>query len=243
MGPKTQIRSFKVESLPTMWSNIDELSHVALRYRDFRLQSLQIDPDAFASTYAEEVLFAEDVWRKRLQRPDALHFMAYIERPGDWSSISNYNQEDWVGMIVVQEKPALKNTDVSETSWNYNHSHLLKENAIVETSKSLNADASHTLEWYSLHGTFVHPSVRQRGLGKELLRVALAYVEERLKARSLATAQVTILVDSWNEKAISLYSGFGFEVVGEDEYQVGPSKRTALKMSQVMNRTNLDESI
>ena len=243
MSSPTQTRSFKVESLPTTWSNIDELSHVALKYRDFRLQSLQTDPDAFASTYVEEVLFAEDVWRKRLQQPDVLHFMAYIERIGDGSSISNDNQKDWVGMIVVQEMPARKNRDVSETSWNYSHSHLRKENTTVKTSESSNTDASQALEWYSLHGTFVHPSARRRGLGKELLRVALAYVEERLKAHSLGAAQATVLVDSWNEKAISLYSSFGLEVVGKDKYQVGLSKRTALKMSQVMNRTNVDESI
>ncbi|KAG8214401.1 hypothetical protein J3R82DRAFT_9394 [Butyriboletus roseoflavus] len=38
-------------------------------YKTLRLASLQVDPQAFSSTYAREVAFSEDFWRQRLESP------------------------------------------------------------------------------------------------------------------------------------------------------------------------------
>src|SRR5277367_6380122 len=45
-------------------------------YKAFRLLSLQLAPEAFASTYAREVVFDDNVWFERLSNPIANTFLA-----------------------------------------------------------------------------------------------------------------------------------------------------------------------
>jgi hypothetical protein len=45
------------------------------QYKTFRLLSLQLSPHAFASTYATEAAFNDEVWYERLSNPGANTFM------------------------------------------------------------------------------------------------------------------------------------------------------------------------
>lgn len=85
--------------------------------------------------------------------------------------------------------------------------------------------------YYQLNGMFVHPVVRRCGLGKLLIQRALTYVKAATGERKSPSLRVDVLVDTWNSAAVGLYQSCGFERVGEDTYDVGGSKRTALSMS------------
>jgi RimJ/RimL family protein N-acetyltransferase len=45
-------------------------------WRDIRLRALRDSPDAFGSTYAREVAFAEADWRRRLEDPTSVSVLA-----------------------------------------------------------------------------------------------------------------------------------------------------------------------
>jgi len=49
------------------------------RSRSIRLRALQDAPDSFGSTFAAEVTFTQEDWRRRLERSDAVTFVASEE--------------------------------------------------------------------------------------------------------------------------------------------------------------------
>jgi hypothetical protein len=58
------------------------------QYKTFRLLSLQLSPEAFASTYATEAAFNDDVWYERLSNPGANTFMAVSESGRTLSAVT-----------------------------------------------------------------------------------------------------------------------------------------------------------
>jgi len=46
------------------------------QYKSFRLYALKTEPEAFASTYENELKFADEVWYARLANLDAVTFIA-----------------------------------------------------------------------------------------------------------------------------------------------------------------------
>jgi len=49
------------------------------RWRDIRLRALQDTPTAFGATYAHELGFTEELWRSRLQDPEAVSVLALAD--------------------------------------------------------------------------------------------------------------------------------------------------------------------
>ena len=222
-------RRFAIQFLPKQWDDQHSLNHTADLLCHFRLYSLQSTPDAFASTYEKELDFAPDIWVKRVQNPDAVHLVATLAEGLENTTFQKeetVNTTGWLGILVVIMKRGTKGQPATASPWSYNKSQLSTMSGHPEVGEVME-DA----EYYQLNGMFVHPAVRRCGLGHLLIREALAYVKIKTAERKLPWSRVDVLVDSWNIAAKGLYQRCGFEVVGEDTYDVGGSKRTALSMS------------
>jgi ribosomal-protein-alanine N-acetyltransferase len=71
----------------------------------------------------------------------------------------------------------------------------------------------------------VHPDVRKRGIGAELLKAAMR------RAIALGAETVTLEVRASNKAAIRLYEKFGFEVVGRRRRYYRDNNEDALLMA------------
>ena len=222
---------FAFEYLPSSWTDQKRLLDIASKYRQFRLQSLQLAPEAFASTYEQEILFGQEVWLQRLENGNAKHIMA-VQQNGDNIHAPRVEAEnEWVGMIVIIEKEDSETVSASTSPWSYNLSQK-------KDDRSDGEDGSCHNYHYLVNGLFVHPSSRRTGLGTKLIQEALAYVKILAVQRGLQSGLVSILVDTWNKAAIALYSSCGFQVIEESEYTVGDSARKALTMSRMVSTSS-----
>ncbi|KAJ8061117.1 hypothetical protein OCU04_010191 [Sclerotinia nivalis] len=158
------------------------------KYKDFRLLSLQVAPEAFASNYSREAAFSHEVWYERLANPHAATFFALQD-----SKI--------VGTISIlgpllygpEEMTALGNP------WQ----------AIGNETPN-----RQTTGHYRINGVFTLPEVRGRGVGKTLIETALRYAGGEAALQGM-TFVCSIVVESDNAGARRLYEKCGFVVVKE----------------------------
>ncbi|KAI4122390.1 MAG: hypothetical protein LQ347_006515 [Umbilicaria vellea] len=197
-------------------------SEISFRLRDFRLESLQLAPDAFASSYQHEKQFTEDLWRQRLENPYAQHIIAVMGKATD--SESNRDSlglalKSWAGMIVVHHRSSSEDIEPARSPWES-----------TPSPKSMNMTGSTS---FHLNGFSVHPSARRVGLGQRLIQAALQYTRDAAAADGLRYAKVTVIVDSSNPAALAIYEKCGFVTVKESAYQVGEGPpRVARNMIQ-----------
>ncbi|ESZ91646.1 hypothetical protein SBOR_7977 [Sclerotinia borealis F-4128] len=163
------------------------------KYKEFRLLSLQIAPEAFASNYEREAAFLDEVWYERLANPYAATFFAFR----DFRLIGTISI---LGPLPYgpEEMMALGNP------WQ----------AIGDNASNKQATGH-----YRINGVFTLPEVRGQGVGKALIEVALrlAKGETAVQARKFVCS---IVVESDNAGARRLYEKCGFvatkEVVSGD---------------------------
>jgi len=226
----TAKKNFVIGFLPKQWEEEGALNHTASLLRHFRLHSLQNTPDAFGSTYQKEIEFTPEIWQQRVQNSDSLHLVATIPETKEDTILyrdETLNAAGWLGMLVLIMKHGPKRQPASASPWGYNRSQ--KWNTAGHPRGRGDDVGDET--YYQLNGMFVHPVVRRCGLGKLLIQRALTYVKAATGERKSPSLRVDVLVDTWNSAAVGLYQSCGFERVGEDTYDVGGSKRTALSMS------------
>ncbi|MCJ1355764.1 MAG: hypothetical protein MMC33_005756 [Icmadophila ericetorum] len=212
-----------IRFLHNEWPNKDELTKAWTKLRDLRLLSLKLSPEAYASTYEQEAEFIPDVWIGRVKNPAALHIVATIPKT---DKTDDMDDEEWVGLIVVIRKRADEDADASKSPWSKssdpaNMNQFTRLPGIDPGSR-----------WFQVNGMFVHPSVRQRGLGKKLIEASLAWIHDRMRVLDQPSSKVVILVDVGNEAAIGLYRSTGFTNVEEYSFMRGDEKHAALKMTQ-----------
>lgn len=81
--------------------------------REIRLQALQDAPDAFASTYAREVAFAEDEWHRRATRDGS--FIAFLPEVSPAGLGGGYlAAPDTVELIAMFVRPQARGRGVGE---------------------------------------------------------------------------------------------------------------------------------
>lgn len=161
-----------------------EIVHLNLEdwqsYKDLRLAALKNDPQAFSSTYADQVRQPEAYWRGRLQD--------VAEGKQSWLLFA---REDLrlVGMV----------------------------GAFI-----VSADTAGIISLYVLR------EARGRGISKALMS---AILEETCKIPTIQ--KVTLAVNAHQDAAVRLYTGLGFEVVGQEESLMGDGKSyTELQMEK-----------
>ena len=223
----SQRADVNIRFLPNTWPDADDLAKIWPKYRNLRLQALQLSPKSYASTYEQEIEFAPEVWMQRLQNPAVQHIIA-TRNGARKIEDSALGEEEWVGLIVVHRKKAEEDATASKSPWTDPSDH-----ADVNTFTSL-PGIDPGSRWYQLNAMFVHPSARRQGLGKMLIEAGLAWIRNRLVQSNQSGSSVVVLVDSWNEAAIALYKSTSFSSVEEYGFVVAGEHRKALKMSQVI---------
>ena len=164
---------------------------------------------------------------QRLQNPAVQHIIATRTGLGEIED-SALGDEEWVGLIVVHRKRAEEDAAASKSPWTNPSDH-----ADVNTFTNL-PGIDPGSRWYQLNAMFVHPSARRQGLGKMLIEAGLAWIRNRLAEFNQSESSVVVLVDSWNEAAITLYESTSFSSVEDYGFVVAGEHRKALKMSQVI---------
>ena len=216
-------KSFTIKALPKTWASEEEFLDLVTAYRSYCLFKLRSAPDAFAVTYEQEIQSSHDTWIQRLRNKDAVQFVA-----------CRNNKEEWVGMIVVS-RPSLDDGALQPVNYNLDSAVIYaKSTAGIDIEDASSVQGLSSL-LYKINALFVDPSARGRGLGRSLVRECLDFVEKDTRTRRLVSSKVRIIVDSWNEHAIKLYSSLGFESVGSADYAVGSSSRNAITMELDMS--------
>ncbi len=82
-----------------------------------------------------------------------------------------------------------------------------------------------------IHGVFVDPNYRSRGIGRKLLETALGLIQ-----KNGDVVKIQLTVNSRRIPAVSLYRRLGFEVVGElkKELNVGGEFQDELLMEKML---------
>ncbi|KAB8446197.1 hypothetical protein FH972_025179 [Carpinus fangiana] len=200
--------AFAIETLPHISEahSEDDDAFVEL-YRNFRLDALQADPDAFGSSYEEESQRPRQFWRDRLANPKAVHFIAR-DAAQDVSCA-----DAWLGMIVLLGPKDMDTTEVVSA----------KGSPWPMFGANDESTESHTgVATYHITGTFNKPSARGNGIGVALLKAALGYAADGCAELGRKQARVTLTVDQINEAATKLYEKVGFYQVGEEWYTPRP---------------------
>jgi GNAT superfamily N-acetyltransferase len=151
-------------------------------YKAFRLLSLQLSPEAFASTYAREVAFDDNVWYERLANPIANSFLA-IGQDDKILSMSTMVGPLSYGTLDL---PPLGNPWTGQDGW--------------EGSQPLH---------FRLNAIFTLPEARRKGISKALIDLSIKHTLGEARARNKAII-FSVIVDTDNLKAKALYESVGF---------------------------------
>jgi len=208
--------------LPDIVANKGQHFQLAQKYRDLRLLALQTSPEAFASSYEVESQRSLDETVKRLSNSKAVHFVAVEDKHDNSKCIDKQKDlqrllnSEWIGMIVLLGPETEQSPAVSAQL-----DPFARMTAIAtldnhpETVEGIRAEEQ-TLH-YHLNSVFVTPTARKAGLGQLLIKAAFARAETVAKTEE-ARWYCTVLVDSKNQAARSLYEKAGIVVVGEETY-------------------------
>lgn len=173
-------------------------------YKTLRLCSLQIDPQAFASTYAREVAFSEDLWRQRLDSPFKQTLVASMlggvssheRRAADKGKMGDMGETDeWIGTATIVGPSGIPPSFLAP---------------FKETGMGTN------WEIYGLYAMWVHPAHRGKGVGVQLVNACLEWartnVDSKFSSENSGDFEkvVVLLVYNANVAGHALYSRAGF---------------------------------
>ena len=232
-GFQTLENPMRIVHLQLDWPDENHLQSVAAKYCEFRLRSLKLAPDAYASTYDQECQFKAEVWRQRLTNPQARHIIVVNISADDFGKhrlevnsefeVSSLLEHEWLGMVVVVESTAISTGSEPKSSWELNQATAVSIDNHVPR-------IPHRGYSYQLNGLFVCPSVRRQGLGEALVKDGIETARTMAKQHRLSHADLSIMLDVWNKPAQALYSRNGFVDFSEQDFNVGGSCRKALTM-------------
>ena len=202
---------------PPQWFKLRE------KLKEFRLNSLKVNPEAFASTYADEVKFDDDVWEKRLTNPLAISLCA-IQAASDGSRTDNLStliENDWLGAMVVigPKEDGTTGLHASRSPWE-----------TVTPDKSGYASAAKTLPVYQLNGVYVIPGARGLGIGKKLTAATIQAAVSSASSHGFKAIRMQVRVEAENSAAQKLYSSCGFAEVGRESYETKEKEKNGVKI-------------
>lgn len=214
-------KGFRIVILPhlaeAVSDNVEELA-IVQRYRQFRLYGLQSDPDAFASSYAEESMHspASAFWRARLHNPQVTHCVAIsaLDEETKHGHPPDVLISKWLGLVAMigPQEEAVGNNISAKTS------------PLTQTPTDGHTQRSNTSRVLPYHFgfTFTAPCSRRCGISAALVDAALEIAEAECRKRNGKELKHTVHVDSANAGARRLYERAGFKVVGEETYTPRP---------------------
>lgn len=134
-------------------------------YKNLRLEALKQEPQAFSSSYEDDVLMSDEQWQSKL---------------------ANYS-DGKTGIILAAD---------------LNGELVGIMNSRIEQSRKMGHVAF-------IHGVYVKPEFRGKGIGKKLLEEILQWIEGHREI-----VKINLDVTTEQEAAIALYKSVGFEIVG-----------------------------
>lgn len=174
-------------------------------YKQFRLDSLRLSPEAFASTYAREADFPDQVWYDRLANPRAATFLALQDNAV-------------IGTVTV----------IGPLPFGVDKLMPLANPWVMASGEDANKQP--TTAHFRVNGMFTLPEMRGRGVGKKILQEALKYAAH--EATALGREFVgSIVVESYNEPARRLYDKCGFVAIKEEAHGDGDAIAVLMKLS------------
>jgi GNAT superfamily N-acetyltransferase len=163
--------------------------HIA-KYKEIRLHSLLVDPDAFKSTHARELAFSQDHWRQQLDSNHTATIVAYeTQLPAADGNKDATFQGKWVAIMTILGPSAMKD-------------HIL-------------ANVAETKQVYGIFGMWTHPDHRRRGLGQRLFEAGREWIRRHNDPQNVTGRMVklmALLAYERNESAVALYRNAGFKV-------------------------------
>ncbi|KAM0281399.1 hypothetical protein ACHAPQ_011706 [Fusarium lateritium] len=193
--------SSKVVSLPKSLSDSSQWDKLVKNFKTYRLQSLQLSPESFSSTYAREVEFTKDIWESRLKNASALNTIVVSDPdPGSEDDLSLILNSPWLASLVLSGplKAATAAKDWEELlNFDPGSNYFGPVPPEIETA-------------YMLNAIYVLPSERRKGLANQLIEYAKECAVEVNKGRKI---MLVLLVNFESIAARKCYAKSGFELV------------------------------
>lgn len=218
---------YEIHTLPRAINDAEKWSQLRDKLKTLRLKSLQQDPEAFSSTYAEEVKFSNEIWEKRMTSSLAVQLVA-VERHSKTESdippegISALLSGDWLGgLVLIGPKE-----DASRSPG---------ESLGSESTPSSAIDGEHaSTPVYELNGVFVVPEARGLGLGRKLVDAAMQAGISSAKDQGFRAIRVQVRVDTDNRPARMLYRSGGYVDRKVETYTSKEKEKDGVKIPSTM---------
>jgi GNAT superfamily N-acetyltransferase len=193
-------------------SQPSDISLLVERYRTTRLTALQLDPDAFGSTYAREIQFTDEIWLSRLLNPLSKTLVSVDVRPPPMEPV-DLTRLEWLGTATMFGPKVLSETKGSSlwTTYTRDNSNDPPDWPAVKDSNAI----------YMVTGVFVHPSRRRQGRGKRLIQAVVNAATEEAKRAGASKVTVLLEIESETQAPDRLYESAGFSAVDRE----GTSRR------------------
>jgi ribosomal protein S18 acetylase RimI-like enzyme len=201
LASTTMAEGYKIQLLPKSHHDLSVWTQIIERQKLLRLQSLQLSPESFSSTYAREAIFTEKDWQARLQNPLAFTFVAVCP-PGETTEGLGDDyllNGAWVGMVVLIG-PFIQIRSLAQKD--LGHEEKGEEQRPVRPHYD-----------YHINGLIVLPHARRLGLGKALLKLAIDHADAFGRKSGAAEINIKLSVSSGNSKALILYQKVGFQLL------------------------------
>lgn len=207
----------------------------ASRYRDIRLKALELEPQAYASTYQTESKWPLSRYMERLNNPSLKTFIGTLplEEIKAVSTGLSLLENTWLGTLGVFGPKALRSeaTAVSKSPW------LL----FTRPEASMNGEAREPLQRlvYFMVGVYVTKFERSKGLGSRLVHASLAALRGEAMTLQALSALCMVMVEMNNEAGKALYLRNGFSIAAEEwhEGSNGEKKRVLILQQEILTRS------
>ncbi|CAI7643760.1 unnamed protein product [Penicillium pancosmium] len=222
-----------VVPIPNPIPSSTDLKAIVERYRDLRLHSLKVDPEAFTSLYEDEAKFPYKTWQSRVENSVAKTLVAvesetnqraHIEEKPDAETLSSHSaiqrllRQEWLGIATIIGPVRFHEQSDDATAASAKpqlHAAFIKDGQYqMPSSSTLESDDltdAHAV--FLIVGLFILPQARRRGLAGRLVEASINYVAPTNFA---AQALYKTMGFHVSEKAIVMNSQRG-----EEEYVMG----------------------
>ncbi|KAI0391167.1 hypothetical protein F5Y17DRAFT_441744 [Xylariaceae sp. FL0594] len=166
------------------------------QYKPFRLTSLQVDAEAFGSTYAREIRFSDEEWLARVRNPSSVTFVVAVRSADDDDRV--VASTSLIGPLPNRASNPYQVVSTSRDG----------ESSIVNSSnnKPEGKENKPLQQHYQMAAVYTSPEARGRGLAKSLIKAAT----EEARKRAAAALSLSVVVYAENHAAISVYERCGF---------------------------------
>lgn len=218
----------KAVVLPRSLHDEKEWKRLIERYKEWRLQSLQQEPQSFGSSYEREVAFPDDIWESRLNNRFALNIVT-VELPGSGTTPPIERNEE--GYLALESKWLAALTlvgplDAKNAAHTYEERMHLSPNTVDFGLVEPGIKST-----YVLSAMYVEQTSRRRGLATSTIERAK---ELALEMEGGERVMLALILDYDNTAAMRSYERSGFKVVHQYYFEDTRSGEPIKTLAAVM---------